>query len=488
MVNLEDLTKPQLIKIIEAYNKEVKIAYTNKTKQELIEIIKYFMNVYEGYIETKPKKIVMEKKKPKKVKDPLKELIGQRGLLRGEIDRYKTELEDMKVELEYDKKLKNDKKFVEKYKQKVNDANKLIIQLKEVNKQISKLEPSKAKAPERNLKKELEKLLSKSKQQEERDIKQNKEFEEIEKQFKEASKPKAKPKAPKRNLKKELEELLKKTKLQDERDIKQKKEFEEIEKQFKQASKAKQKEILKELQIYMQSQPQRQKNKDRIDVSLNKSGTRIVINGEEYTKQNARDILAKYIDFPPNIIKKTYKEIVDYFNLNYDNEDDDMTENQKFAYDFFRGLYSDLEYLNQINEEYENLEEEDEKMLDIIEELEAKLPTEVKLSLQDIKQVIKKYEVKIVHVIILNSLLIDSKSDVSIINDKLIENIKKLVNNNKDMLIKFSESAEMAKLMQGIGYFENWIEELEDKGDNDDADEARLFVNEYNNLSQKIRR
>lgn len=192
MVNLEDLTKPQLIKIIKTYNKEVKIAYTNKTKQELIEIIKYFMNVYEGYIETKPKKIVMEKKKQKKVKDPLKELIGQRGLLRGEIDRYKTELEDMKVELEYDLKLKNDKKFVEKYKQKVNDVNKLIIQLKEVNKQISKLEPSKAKAPERNLKKELEKLLSKSKQQEERDIKQNKEFEEIEKQFKEASKPKAK--------------------------------------------------------------------------------------------------------------------------------------------------------------------------------------------------------------------------------------------------------------------------------------------------------
>lgn len=203
MVNLEDLTKPQLIKIIKAYNKEVNIAYTNKTKQELIEIIKYFMNVYEGYIETKPKKIVMEKKKPKKVKDPLKELIGQRGLLRGEIDKLKSEIEELNEELKYDMKLKNNKKFVEKYKQKVNDANKLINKLKEVNKQISKLEPSKPKAPERDLKKELEELLSKQKQQEERDIKQKKEFEEIEKKFKEASKvkPKAKPKAETKDIK-----------------------------------------------------------------------------------------------------------------------------------------------------------------------------------------------------------------------------------------------------------------------------------------------
>jgi len=139
-MDLEKLTKPQLVQIIKTYNKELKIAFTNRTKQELIDIIKSFMNVYEGYIETKPKKLVTEKKKPKKVKDSLDVLIGQRGALRGEIEKYKSELEDMNEELKYDLNLKKNKSFVDKYKQKIKDVNKLILMLKEVNKQISKLE------------------------------------------------------------------------------------------------------------------------------------------------------------------------------------------------------------------------------------------------------------------------------------------------------------------------------------------------------------
>jgi len=731
MVNLEDLTKPQLIQIIKTYNKELKIAFTNRTKQELIDIIKSFMNVYEGYIETKPKKIVTEKPKLKKVKDPLKELIGQRGALRGEIEKYKSELEDMNEELKYDLKLKKDKSFVDNYKQKIKDVNKLILMLKEVNKQISKLEEKqkvkediieRIKRDEERYKKEDEKhqemlkliektdKLVKQKPKEQpkkkediekytvidnqlkkpeviqlkfknlikfKDVKvdnksslsehiieanineikqhiahittfldkklltiryirtedkfrgkgyteksflllwaymtykkyfdnihiirleyassvptwttynrminevgfynplldilnknidndkkylihyyllnnslfkkgsigelhfarkdsdeykkikneyentfknildnnlfvntgslvnkyklygepyfanKNVDYEKIGKDLQQLFK-KEEPKEQPKNLKKELKELLKKAKQQDKKDIKQKKEFEETEKKFKEASKPKPKPkpkaILKELQIYKQSQPQRQQNKGKLEVSVNKSGNRIIINGEEYTKQLAREILAKYVDFPPKIFKKTNKEIVDYFNLNYDDKYIEMSEDQKKVYEFFRTIFLQLEYLDQINEEYEKLEEEDDEIIDVINKLEETLPKELKFNLQDIKKLIIEYDIKSpLIIIILNGLLVDSKSDTSIINDKLIKDIEKITKYNEDILKKFSKTDMLSKLMDGIFIFNELIQDLEDRGDDDYIDEARMFVEQYDNLLQKIK-
>ena len=731
MVNLEDLTKPQLIQIIKTYNKELKIAFTNRTKQELIDIIKSFMNVYEGYIETKPKKIVTEKPKLKKVKDPLKELIGQRGALRGEIEKYKSELEDMNEELKYDLKLKKDKSFVDNYKQKIKDVNKLILMLKEVNKQISKLEVKpkvkediieRIKRDEERYKKEDEKhqemlkliektdKLVKQKPKEQpkkkediekytvidnqlkkpeviqlkfknlikfKDVKvdnksslsehiieanineikqhiahittfldkklltiryirtedkfrgkgyteksflllwaymtykkyfdnihiirleyassvptwttynrminevgfynplldilnknidndkkylihyyllnnslfkkgsigelhfarkdsdeykkikneyentfknildnnlfvntgslvnkyklygepyfanKNVDYEKIGKDLQQLFK-KEEPKEQPKNLKKELKELLKKAKQQDKKDIKQKKEFEETEKKFKEASKPKPKPkpkaILKELQIYKQSQPQRQQNKGKLEVSVNKSGNRIIINGEEYTKQLAREILAKYVDFPPKIFKKTNKEIVDYFNLNYDDKYIEMSEDQKKVYEFFRTIFLQLEYLDQINEEYEKLEEEDDEIIDVINKLEETLPKELKFNLQDIKKLIIEYDIKSpLIIIILNGLLVDSKSDTSIINDKLIKDIEKITKYNEDILKKFSKTDMLSKLMDGIFIFNELIQDLEDRGDDDYIDEARMFVEQYDNLLQKIK-
>ena len=154
-IGLHKYSKPQLIEFVRLYNLATHITgYYKMKKKDLIKAIysKFTIND-KGEIQVNPELKTNVKKSSKDIKQKRKEtkekqqtdnkmlkLVRERGGLRGQIEKYKSEIDEIKEEILNDYKLKNDKKFMNNYKQKINEANEIIRKLKEVNKKINDLE------------------------------------------------------------------------------------------------------------------------------------------------------------------------------------------------------------------------------------------------------------------------------------------------------------------------------------------------------------
>jgi hypothetical protein len=184
---LHKYTKPQLIEFIRLYNLATHISgYSKMKKKDLVKAIYAKFTINEnGDILVNPElktNINKSSKDIKKVRKAIKEkkntdnnmlkLVRERGGLRGKLAKYKSEIDNLKEEAKNDYKLKDDKLFIDDYKKKVNEANELIIKIKEVSNKINNLE-KKEEPKKEEPKKEEPKKEEPKKEEPENLLKQN---------------------------------------------------------------------------------------------------------------------------------------------------------------------------------------------------------------------------------------------------------------------------------------------------------------------------